>query len=197
MNRYYHGVDQGVYFNSLGQGRAWSGLVSVGLSYDLDQQEVVIDGVQRAYYTTVRGMSATVSCFDFPQNFGEAIGVRKVSSFLEVCHQPRSIFSFGFRSKLDSPDASSILLYHVVYGARIRPFTETHETYGDDPSPSPMDLELDTLVLPALGQTKIGEITFRSDEPGADQLVAILFGSVSADSRLPNVTEINSILGRS
>lgn len=198
--RFYEtGVDRGVLYIKNQVGVAWPGLVSVSESPSGgDAKPYYIDGFKFANVAAAEEFEATIDSFNNPPEFGPCDGVASINNGLLATQQPRKPFGFSYRTKLgnDTDGVDHAYKIHLIYNALAAPSQRSNSTVSDSLQPNTLSWSITTLP-PAVSSLKpTAHFVIDSRSTPSDLLVEvedILYGTVDATSRLPEVQELLGI----
>lgn len=190
---YGAGVDRGVFYPSVGPGVAWPGLIAVE-EKPAGSGEIVyfIDGEKKRNRVTLDGFSAKIEAFTYPLEFEryEFNGVWR--------QQARKDFNFSYRTLVgdDREGTNRGYILHLVYNALAIPVTRDYGTLDDDPDLTSFGWDITTRPeqIPGFAPTAhiVIDTTMAHSWTVAD-VEAILYGTDSADPRMPSIAEVIEI----
>jgi hypothetical protein len=194
--RFYEaGVDRGVlYLNDIGY--AWPGLVSVAESSSGGTPKpYYIDGYKYANVASAEEFQATITAFSSPSEFSVCDGVGVVHTGLFATQQPRRSFNFSYRTRIGNDIEATEYGYkiHLVYNALAAPANQTHNTIGDNATPSTLSWAITTLApkISNLRPTSHFVVDSRSTpEVVLNELEDILYGTDALTATIPTVSEL-------
>ena len=211
--RFYHtGVKNGVLYVQSGtsypKGVAWNGLISVDSTPDgAELQELWADNMKYASFRSAETYGGTIKAYTFPDEFYACDGYASPADLdgMHIGQQNRASFGFCYRTEIGNDTASDSddgYILHLVYGATVSPTDMTHETINDSPSAGEMSWEFKTTPVTVASTTlangkATSYIQLNSLELGSTKMTAIetvLYGSTTADARLPLPDEVKTIL---
>ena len=205
--RYYHtGVSQGVIYpmgdNGYEAGVAWNGLTSVEESPDgADVTDLWADNMKYASFRSAENYKGSISAYMYPPEFDACNGYAAPVAGMKIGQQKRKAFGLCYRTEIGSdtnPSAGYIL--HIVYGCTVSPSSATHDTINDNPDATELSWDFESTpvaVQNITGVKQTSSIELNSIELGSTKMTAIediLYGSSSADARLPLPDEIKTEL---
>ena len=211
--RFYHtGVKQGVLYlqNSSGaypKGVAWNGLTGVDSTPEgADVTDLWADNMKYASFRAAETYGGTIKAYTFPDEFYACDGYSFPTGLegMYIGQQHRNAFGFCYRTEIGNDTAGQSddgYILHLVYGATVSPTEQSHETINDNPDA--MEFSWDFNTTPVMMQTALTNgkptsyIELNSLKLGSTKMEAIeavLYGSTTADARLPLPDEVASIL---
>lgn len=209
--RFYEtGVNHGVLYipNASGQyikGVAWNGLTSVSSTPDgAEATDLWADNSKYATFRAAESYGGTITAYTYPDEWAacDGYGVPDGLNGVRIGQQKRATFGFCYRTEKSNDIGVEGYILHLVYGATASPSEQTHDTVNDNPDAVEFSWDFET--TPAA----IGNVLGDSGKPTSyielDSLVLgktkmeaiedVLYGSASADARLPLPSEVVSIL---
>ena len=213
--RYYHtGVKQGVLYvqDSSGaypKGVAWNGLTSVNATPDgAEPTDLWADNIKYASFRSAETFGGSISAYTWPDEWNECDGFYHPNSLegMNIGQQPRKVFGFCYRTEVgdDAHPAETTgagYILHIVYGATASPSDRENTTINDSPDAVEFSWDFETTpvaITTAIANAKpTSYIELDSRKLGSTKMTAIeavLYGSTTADARLPLPDEIASTL---
>lgn len=214
-NRTYEtGVDHGaIYFlndeKKYTNGVAWSGLSSVSEKPSgAEATAIYADNIKYLNMYSNEDFAATIEAYTYPDEFAECDGSVAITAGVIAGQQARKAFGLSYRTRIGNDvdgDAYGYKL-HLVYGCRVSPSEKGYSTVNDSPEAITFSWELSTTPV----NVKIGDVEYRptslitidstkfTTEQAKTKLKAfeaILWGSDSADARMPLPDEVVTLLG--
>jgi hypothetical protein len=198
--RYFEtGADRGVLYLPAVPGVPWNGLTSVSESPDGGTpQPYYIDGYKYINVATAEEFKATLSALSSPPEFGVCDGTLGIHNGLFATQQPRRPFSLSYRTLVGN-DIQSIdhgYKIHLVYNALAAPSTRENSTLNGSPNPLGLSWSITTTPPKITGLRPTAHFVIDSrltPAPLLSHIEDILYGTISDDPRLPEVSEIISI----
>ena len=206
-SRYYHsGVSKGVLYRidqngAYSSGYAWNGLISVEESPDgADTTDLWADNMKYASFRSAENYKGSISAYMYPEQFEECNGGALPTPGMKVGQQTRKPFGFCYRTEYRNDTGATNYILHLVYGATVNPTSATHDTINDNPDAAELSWDFEctpVAVTNISGVTQTCVIELNSAVVPAGKMTAIetiLYGSNSADARLPLPNEIYTTL---
>lgn len=199
--KYEFGVDRGVLYPLNATGVVWNGLTSVDeKSSGGDVTSYYLDGVNYMNSLSTEEFSGTISAFTYPDEFYELDGMTFAAPGLGFGQQPRKVFGISYRTKLGNDLAGQDYGYkiHLVYNATASPSSRSNNTLGESVDPVTFSWDITTTPVEVIGMKALSHIIIDSTKVGTFLLAAIedvLYGSISAEARMPNPDELISLFG--
>lgn len=199
---YESGVDRGVLYVTSDAGVAWNGLVSVTeAAKGGEAKPAYLDGVKYRNIASSEEFEATIEAFTAPIEFGLCDGNVGISNGLIATRQRRRPFNLTYRTKVgSSADANLGYRIHIIYNALAAPAEHMHSTLGDSNDVSTLSWTITTQPPYLMGYKPtahyIIDSRFTTDET-LSALEDILYGTDSAQARIPDVEELAMMFGYS
>lgn len=196
---YEIGLDRGVLYLDGQEGVPWNGLVSVS--------EKASGGAQTAYYvdgqkflnvSAPEEFGASLEAYTYPDEFMACDGTLPVDNGLFIKNQPRKSFGLSYRTGIGNDVKGDSFGYrlHIIYGVLAAPSQQQNNTGSDSPAPSTFSWDLTALPPLVSGFKPAAHIVIdtRIAHPGAvSDAENLLYGTLSAPSRLPTIAELVEI----
>jgi hypothetical protein len=157
-------------------------------------------------YATMRSaedFGFTIEAYTYPDEFAVCDGSISYIDGVYLGQQARRGFGFSYRTNIGndtSTEKDDGYKLHIVYGCTASPSEKSYATVNDSPDAITFSWEVTTtpVSLEAFGFKPSSTITIDSRKADADKLKAIeeaLYGSDSAEAKLPTYSEILEMLG--
>lgn len=208
---YETGVDHGVLYKyddagNPGQGVAWNGLSQVTESPDgAEATDVYADNQKYLSFRSVENFKGTIEAYMSPVEFDECDGsVAPAGTAGLIFHQQtRKPFGFSYRTKVGNDLQYDDYGYklHLVYGATASPSERSRQTVNDNPEATQLSWEFETTPVTVPGYKALAHIEIDSTRLKTEKekaclaaLEAILYGSSTANARLPMPAEVITLM---
>lgn len=132
------GVDQGVFYQSNGNGVVWNGLTAVAETLTGgDPRPYYIDGVKYLNRSGSEEFSGTLSAYTYPDEFAEYDGTAELYDGLSVNLQPRKEFGLSYRTLIGNDLRGKNLGYkiHIIYNVLAAPTSKGFQSLGSNVNP--------------------------------------------------------------
>lgn len=206
--RYETGVDHGVlYLQTTGEdgkvsypkGVAWNGLSSVSESPSgADASPIYADNMKYLNLMAAEDFGATIEAYTYPDEWAQCDGSAELSAGVVVGQQVRKPFGLCYRTKVGTdanPDAGYKL--HLIYNAKASPSERSYSTVNDSPeaitfswtvttTPVAFDGNMNAAACVTIDSTK-------ADKTKLNALEELLFGTDSAEAKLPTLEEVKAL----
>ena len=203
--KYENGVRNGVLYvmdqsGTYPKGVAWNGLTAVTESPSgAEATALYADDVKYLNLISAEEFGATVEAYTYPDEFAQCNGEASLVDGVTIGQQPRKTFGMAYRTVLgnDIENESYGYKLHLIYGAVASPSEKAYATINDSPEAITFSWELKTTPVVVEGFKPTASLTIDSTKANADKLAAleaILFGSETAEARLPLPNEIATLM---
>lgn len=205
------GTDHGVIYKQKGDGTygtgvAWNGLTAVTDSPGgAEPTDFYADNIKYASLRSAETWNSTVEAYTYPPEFAECDGTRSPVKGVYVGQQPRTPFGFVYRTLIGSDTLAQGDEYklHLCYNCSASPSEKGYSTVNDSPDAVTFSWELTSnpVETGVDGMKPASTVVIDSrdfKEDGAAKLKALedmLFGSDSAEPKLPDVKTVLETLG--
>lgn len=201
---YETGVDHGVLFPMEGgvykSGVVWNGLSSVTESPSgAESTAVYADNIKYLNLTSAEDFGASVEAYTYPDEWAKCDGSAEIAPGVMIGQQARIPFGLSYRTKLGNDTDGDTHGYkiHIIYNAKATPSEKAYSTVNDSPEAITFSWELSTTPTTVPGFSPTAILTIDSTKTDKEKLAAledILYGTESAESRLPLPAEIIELL---
>lgn len=200
---YETGVDKGVLYpltdGSYSLGVAWNGLTSVNESPSgAEATPLYADNIKYLNLMSAEEFGATIEAYMYPDEFAACNGEAELATGVSIGQQKRGTFGLAYQTKIGSDqDNDKGYKIHLIYGCLASPSEKAYATVNDSPEAITFSWEIKTTPVEVTGFKPTASLVIDSTKVDADKLEAleaILYGSNSADPRLPLPDEILSIV---
>ena len=203
--KYENGVRNGVLYvmdesGTYPKGVAWNGLTAVTESPSgAEATALYADDVKYLNLISAEEFGATVEAYTYPDEFAQCNGEASLVNGVTIGQQPRKTFGMAYRTVLgnDIENESYGYKLHLIYGAVASPSEKAYATINDSPEAITFSWELKTTPVVVNGFKPTASLTIDSTKANTEKLAAledILFGSESAEARLPLPNEIATLM---
>jgi len=198
--RYFEaGVDLGVLYPPVGDGVAWSGLISVDESPSGGEARPFYqDGIKYLNLSSAEEFAATINAFAAPLEFNPCDGIAGLQNGLFATQQPRKPFGLSYRTQVGNDLVGVQFAYkiHLVYNALAAPSQRTNSTQTDSPQPTTLSWAISTLPPAMTGVRPTAHLVIDSryaTTANLNEVEDLIYGSPSAAARLPTPAELIAI----
>lgn len=202
---YETGVDHGVLYpiqndGKYSKGAAWNGLTAVTESPSgADANPLYADNIKYLNLIAAEDFGATIEAYTYPDEWGACDGSAEVAPGVTVGQQSRKTFGLSYRTKIgndvDGQDHGYKL--HLIYGALASPSERGYQTVNDSPEAISFSWTVTTTPVDVPGFKPTACMTIDSTKTDPVKLAAleeILYGTETADARLPLPEEVIALL---
>lgn len=205
--RVENGVDRGILFEPTAgvynSGVPWNGLVNVNEEPSgAEPTKHYASNIAHVTMYSAEEFAATVEAFMAPSQFDKYDGIHTSANGVKYGGQGRGVFGLYYRTNVatgDDPEAG--YKHHLVYGCQAAPSARNYSTVSDSPEPITFSWSLSTQPVAVAGDLKpTSIITIDSTDPTVESaqlaaLLDIIYGTPSANPRLPLPDEVEMIMG--
>lgn len=209
---YETGVDRAVLYkmknSAYGDGEGWNGFTKFTESPSGAEPTKLYanNGTYITLYSTEE-YAGTIEAYTYPDGFKDCNGETEVATGVTIGQQERSAFGLTYRTLIgnDTEGNSHGYKIHLVYGAKVSPSSEDHETINDSPAAATMSWSVSTTPIVVGDDYKpTATLEIDSTKVAAEKLAAfekILYGTPASGSteaiagRLPLPAEVISLFG--
>jgi len=204
--RFYEtGIQKGVLYpvatgGTYPKGVAWNGLTSVSEKpTGAEATALYADDTKYLNLISNEDFEATVEAYTYPDEFAECDGSATLTKGVIIGQQKRKTFGMCYRTTLGNDTDGNDYGYklHLIYGATAAPTEKAYTTVNDSPEANTFSWELKTTPVNVTDHKPTACITIDSTKCDANKLKAleaILYGSTTADARLPLPDEIKTLM---
>ena len=201
---YEAGVDQGVLYkmsgSTYGAGVAWNGLTAVNESPSgAEENKHYGDNIKYASILSKEDFGFTIEAFQSPVEFDECDGTAEIATGVTIAQQSRKAFGFSWRTLIGS-DVADVgdegYIIHLAYGCKAQPSEKSRGTINESPEPTGFSWTVATTPINVEDYKPTAHLQINSTRVDPEKLKtfeAILYGSDSAEPRLPLPEEVASL----
>lgn len=193
--------DAGVYET----GVAWNGLLGFDENPSgAEATKLWADNINYATMYSAEEYGGTIRAYTYPDEFEACDGSVEIAPGVVAGQQNRKSFGFSYRTLVGNDVKGTDYGYklHLVYGCMCSPSSKTHDTVNDSPSAVEFSWEVTTTPVAVDGFKPTATLEIDSTKLDTEEgkaklaeLEEILYGSDSAEARLPLPNEIMEIFG--
>lgn len=201
---YETGVKNGVLYvqenGTYPKGVAWNGLTAVTESPSgAEPTALYADDTKYVNLVSAEEFGATIEAYTYPDEFAECDGSASITNGVYIGQQNRKTFGLSYKTTVGNDVNNNNHGYklHLIYGAVASPSEKSYSTINDSPDAITFSWEISTTPVNVTGHKPTALLTIDStkvDPTKLAKLEDILYGSTTADARLPLPDEIVSIL---
>lgn len=202
---YETGIEQVALFVQEGgaypKGVAWNGITALNLTPS-GAEPTSLYANNRKYLTLMSAeeLGGTIEAYTFPDEWAKCDGSASAASGVYIGQQTRHSFGLVGKSLIGNDTELTKHGYklHIVYGGLASPSEQSNATINDSPEAKTMSWEFSTTPVPVEGYEATSYLWIDSTKVDAEKLKAledILYGTESAEPRLPLPAEVLEILG--
>ena len=203
---YETGVDHGVHYlqddtGAYTNGTPWNGLTGVTESPSgAEATPLWADNIKYLNLISAEEFAATVEAYTYPDQFAQCDGSAEIATGVMIGQQPRKKFGLCYRTVYGNDTLGEAYGYkqHLIYNCTATPSEKAYATINDSPDAITFSWELNTTAVAVPGFKPTATVTIDStkvDKTKLKELEDILYGSESAEPRMPLPAELITIFG--
>lgn len=203
---YETGVKNGVLYlkdetGAYTKGVAWNGLTAVTESPSgAEATPLYADDIKYLNLMSNEEFGATIEAYTYPDEFAECDGSASIATGVYIGQQTRKAFGLCYRTVLGNDELSNDYGYklHIIYGCLAAPSEKAYATINDSPEAITFSWEVTTTPVTVEGFKPTASVVIDSTKVDAEKLAAleaVLYGSESAEAKLPLPSEIITLVG--
>ena len=182
------------------KGVAWNGVTSVSESPSgAEATDLYADDAKYLSLLSAETFGCTVEAYTYPEEFEACDGTAQLTPGVTIGQQARSVFGLCYRTTVgndvDGNDHGYKL--HIIYGCKATPSEKSYASINDSPEAITFSWTVNTTPVSVEGFKPTASLVIDStkvDKAKLSKLEDVLYGSESADPRLPLPNEIVGIL---
>lgn len=201
---YETGVDRGVLYvqdenGAYPNGVVWNGLTAFSESPSgAEATPLYADNVKYLNMISTEEYGFSIEAYSSPEEFDACDGSAEIAPGVSIGQQSRTPFGFCCRTVVGNDLKSNDYGYklHLIYGATAAPAERSYATINDSPEAITLSWECTTTPVSVAGFKPTACVIIDSTKVAAEKLTAleaILYGSDSAEARLPLPDEIKTL----
>lgn len=181
-------------------GEAWNGLISITESPSgAETTALWANDKKYAELLSTEELGGSIEAYTYPESFSACNGEAELVPGVKIAQQGRRTFGLVFKTLIGNDIVGNKYGYKLtlIYGAKVSPSEKSHQTVNDSPEAMTMSWEFSTTPVNVEGFDSTSRIEIDSTNVSKDKLEAleaILYGSESAEARLPFPDEIKTLL---
>ena len=183
-----------------GNGVAWNGITGFTISNTGGEETALwADDIKYASMRSAEECGGTIEAYQCPPEFYPCDGIVEAAPGMYVAQQNRRTFGVSFVSTIGNDTQGTEYGYkiHLLYGCTASPSERPYTTINESPDANTLSWEFTTNPVNITGHKPVAHIEIDSTTADATKLTAlknILWGSTTADSRLPLPDEVYDLL---
>lgn len=185
-------------------GVAWNGVTSISESNSgAEETALWADDIKYASLRSAEEFGATIEAYKCPREFYVCDGSADLVKGVTVNQQGRRGFGLSYVTTVGNDVAGTDYGYkiHLIYGCTASPSERSYQTINDSPDAMTLSWEIKTTPVAVTGLKPTAHIIIDStdfvteaEKAKLTAFEAILYGSESANSRLPLPDEVKTLL---
>lgn len=186
-------------------GVAWNGVTAITESPSgAEANAVYADNIKYANLIAAEEFGATIEALTYPDEFAECNGEASLVDGVSIGQQTRKPFGLAWKSLIGNDTDGTEFGYKIklAYGLVAAPSERANNTVNESPETMTMSWELKSTPVEVTGHKPTSIVTIDSSkfktEDQKSKLAAfekVLFGSDTANARLPLPDEIATLIG--
>ena len=183
------------------KGVAWNGISAINESPSgAEASPIYADDTKYLNLISNEELSASIEAYTYPDEFAECDGSAEIATGITIGQQPRKAFGLAYKTTLGNDIVGNEYGYklHLLYGCKAAPSEKAYSTINDSREAITFSWEISTTPVNVKGFKPTSNLTIDSSKVDPEKLAtleAILFGSESAEARLPLPDEIITLVG--
>lgn len=180
-------------------GYAWNGVTNITEKpTGAEATPLYADDIKYLNLISNEDLEASIEAYMYPDEFAECDGSAEMADGVTISQQKRKAFGLSYRTVLGNDIDNNDYGYkiHLIYGCVAAPTELAYNSINDSPEANTMSWELKTTPVAVDGFKPTARITIDSTKVKSENLKAledILYGSESAEAKLPLPNEIKNI----
>ena len=182
------------------KGVAWNGITAITESPSgAEATALYADDIKYLNLMSNEEFGASIEAYTYPDEFGQCDGSANLVAGVSIGQQARKTFGLCYRTTLGNDTDGNDHGYklHFIYGALAAPSEKAYATINDSPEAITFSWEVSTTPVPVEGHKPTASLTVDSTKVNKDKLAAleaVIYGSESAEARLPLPDEIAQLM---
>lgn len=182
------------------KGVAWNGITAFTESPSgAEKTALYADDIKYLNLMSAEEFGGTIEAYTYPEEFAECDGSAELVKGAYIGQQSRKTFGLAYKTTIgndvDGNDKGYKL--HLVYGCLASPSEKAYASINDSPEAITFSWEVTTTPVNVTNHKPTAIVTIDSTKADSTKLKAletILYGSETADARLPLPDEIATLL---
>ena len=196
--RYETGVDRGVLFTIDGDAFSWNGLTNVTEETGREVKAYWMDGIKYLEHHVPGAYSAKMEAYTYPDILDELMGIERYAPGVYLHDQRAKSFHLSYRTGIGNDiDQSLGYKLHIIYNVMAVSSDFALSTIGENVEPVTFSWALSGTPPQMFGARPTSHISLNSRFIGAELLTSIetlLYGSADADSTLPSMVDLLTLI---
>ena len=187
------------------KGVAWNGVTAITESPSgAESNPIYADNIKYGNLLSAEELGATIDAYTYPDEFAVCDGSAELTTGAIIGQQKRSSFGLSWKSLVGNDTDGTDFGYKIklMYGCMAAPSERANNTVNESPEAMTMSWEISTTPVAVKDHKPTALVTIDSTaftEPDAKGKLAafekIIWGSDTADARLPLPDEVATLLG--
>lgn len=185
-------------------GVAWNGLTGfTETPSGAEPTDLYADNIKYLTMRSAETLGGTLTAYTYPKEFEQCDGSASVVTGMVIGQQSRKSFGFSYKTLVGNDVDGNDHGYkiHIIYGATASPSERAYATVNDSPEAIEFSWEITTTPVAVEGYKPTSLVTIDSTQFSTEEAKArlkaledVLYGSETADPRLPLPDEIKTLL---
>ena len=187
------------------KGVAWNGVTAITESPSgAESNPIYADNIKYGNLLSAEELGATIEAYTYPDEFAVCDGSAELMTGVTIGQQKRSSFGLSWKSLIGNDTDGTDFGYKIklMYGCMAAPSERANNTVNESPEAMTMSWEISTTPVAVKDHKPTALVTIDSTaftEPDAKSKLAafekVIWGSDTADARLPLPDEVATLLG--
>lgn len=187
------------------KGVAWNGVTAITESPSgAESNPIYADNIKYGNLLSAEELGATIEAYTYPDEFAVCDGSAELTTGVTIGQQKRSSFGLSWKSLIGNDTDGTDFGYKIklMYGCMAAPSERANNTVNESPEAMTMSWEISTTPVAVNGHKPTALVTIDStafaEQEAKAKLAAfekVIWGSDSADARLPLPDEVATLLG--
>ena len=183
------------------KGVAWNGVTNISESPSgAEATPLYADDIKYLNLMSAEEFGASIEAYTYPDEFAKCDGSDSIATGVMIGQQSRQAFGLCYRTTVgnDTEGTDHGYKLHIIYGCLAAPSEKAYATINDNPEAITFSWEITTTPV-EVGEGFKPTATIVIDSTKAtkaklEALEAVLYGSETADARLPLPSEIKTMM---
>jgi len=193
------GVSKGVFYDFVGAGVAWNGLISIDENIDTEVEAVIFDGLKINDIITLGNFSATLRAFTYPDEFLPYEGIIETDYGVMVTDQPYERFGLCYQTQVgdDVNGLETNYKIHVIYNLTALVSTKAYQTMSLESQPHEFEWTISAIPEEIENYRSTAHLIFDSRKIAPEvmsKIKEVLYGTDMQDAYLPPASQLMKMI---
>jgi len=189
------GVSNGVFYDFVGAGVAWNGLISIDENIDTEVEPVIFDGLKIDDIVTLGNFSATLRAFTYPDEFLPYEGIVETDYGVMVTDQPYERFGLCYQTRVgdDLNGLEGNYKINVIYNLTALVSTKSYQTMALESQPHEFEWTVSAIPEEIENYRPTAHLIFDSRKIAPEvmsKIKEVLYGTDTQDAYLPPASQL-------